>query len=125
MFVGRIYKLSSGDLHYIGSTQKTLAERLWRHRSYSKRTKTRKPSSYVLYQTGKPVTIQLLEEKTFQSSEDLRKCEQWHIENNECVNVRGSYYSKEKYNEYQKLYQRMYRKRNKVIPPSAQLTVKS
>ena len=119
---GKVYKMTMGDLIYIGSTcQKYLSQRLTQHtKSYNywfKNKDTQKKvsytSSYELYKIGKP-TITLLENCPCNSKDELLACERKHIQKFNCVNKRmkefpamvGQFNRK----EYDKLYKASYRK---------------
>ena len=73
--IGRVYIMRSGPLVYIGSTTLPLKDRLRGHRN-SKHT-----SSLALFQTGLPVTIELLEELEVAGKFDrkLREREQHYM----------------------------------------------
>ena len=82
---GKIYKITSGDLIYIGSTTSpTLARRLAQHVS-SFKTKKRITSSYQLIETGQYEII-LVELCPCNSKDELHARERFHIENTVCVN---------------------------------------
>ena len=92
----KVYKMTMGDLIYIGSTcQKYLCQRLTQHtKSYNywfKNKDTQKKvcymSSFELYKTGKP-TIILLENCPCNSKDELMACERKHIQKFNCVNMR-------------------------------------
>ena len=118
---GKVYKMTMGDLIYIGSTcQKYLCQRLTQHtKSYNywfKNKDTQKKvsytSSYELYKIGKP-SITLLENCPCNSKDELLACERKHIQQFNCVNRRmkgippmvGQFNRK----EYKKLYKEQHR----------------
>lgn len=87
---GKIYKITSGDLTYIGSTcEPTLARRLADHVSSYKRWKagTLKTnySVFPLIETGQ-YEITLIELCPCGSKDELTARERFHIETNVCVN---------------------------------------
>src|SRR6185437_8544640 len=91
---GKIYKLTSEqtDKIYIGSTIKSLEERLWAHKtaynaSNSGSHKTRKMSSFELLQYD-DVKIELLENWPCDSKKELEVCESCYIRHNKdrCIN---------------------------------------
>jgi hypothetical protein len=112
---GKIYKITSGDLTYIGSTtESTLARRLSGHVDACKRWKDGKKtftSSYPLIETGQ-YKITLIEICPCNTKDELTARERFHIESTVCVNknIPGRTY-KEWYEanadtlrEYQKTY---------------------
>lgn len=86
---GKIYKITSGDLTYIGSTtEPTLARRLADHVSCYKRWKAGKQhftTSCLLIETGQ-YEITLVELCPCNSKDELTARERFHIETNVCVN---------------------------------------
>ena len=88
---GKIYKITSGDLTYIGSTiQATLARRLSEHVCKFKRFqdgKERITTSFQLIETG-TYEITLIELYPCRSKDELHARERFHIENTVCVNKR-------------------------------------
>lgn len=86
---GKIYKITSGDLTYIGSTtEPTLARRLADHKSSYKKHKEGKRggcSSFSLIETGQ-YEITLVELYPCGSKDELTARERFYIETNECVN---------------------------------------
>jgi len=86
---GKIYKITSGDIIYIGSTcEPTLARRLAKHvANYTgfKKGKDHFISSYTLIETGQ-YEITLIELFPCGSKDELTARERFHIETNECVN---------------------------------------
>jgi len=85
----KIYKITSGDLTYIGSTtQSTLARRLSNHLTDYKQWKAGKRygcSSFPLIETGQ-YEITLIELCPCNSKDELTARERFHIETNKCVN---------------------------------------
>jgi len=93
---GKVYKMTIGDLIYIGSTcQKYLCQRQTQHtKSYNywvkykdKRKKVCYATAYELYKIGKP-TITLLENCPCKSKDELLACEYKYIQQFKCVNQR-------------------------------------
>jgi hypothetical protein len=88
---GKIYKITSGDKTYIGSTcEPTLARRLAKHIGHYKHWKKgnrSNMSSFSLIETGQ-YEITLIELCPCGSKDELRARERFHIETNECVNKR-------------------------------------
>ena len=86
---GKIYKITSGDLTYIGSTcEPTLARRLAGHVSGYKRFQNGKGynvTSFQLIETGQ-YEITLVELYPCGSKDELHARERFHIENMICVN---------------------------------------
>jgi len=86
---GKIYKITAGELTYIGSTtEPTLARRLSGHvRSYKqwKDGKTNFTSSYPLIEMGQ-YEITLIELFPCGSKDELNARERFHIESTVCVN---------------------------------------
>ena len=85
-----IYKIVCNDTKkiYIGSTIKTLSERLSEHKSDKTRYEQCKPNSSCVssYQLLDNCYIELIEKYNCTTDEELKAREQYHIENNECVN---------------------------------------
>lgn len=86
---GKIYKITAGDLTYIGSTcEPTLARRLTGHvRGYKmwKKEKATFTSSFPLIETGQ-YEITLIELFPCGSKDELHARERFHIESTVCVN---------------------------------------
>jgi hypothetical protein len=87
---GKIYKITSGDLTYIGSTcEPTLARRLSDHVSKYNRekngNKVRGSKSSQVIEKGQ-YEITLIELCPCNSKDELTARERFHIETNECVN---------------------------------------
>lgn len=114
--IGRVYKMTSGGLVYIGSTKNTLAQRLREHRSDFKRHQNGTKayiSSFELFQGDGGVIIELLEEYTDITKAELHKRERYFIENSECVNAAIPYRSKAEHAEIAKLNKKAYHEENK------------
>lgn len=86
---GKIYKITSGELTYIGSTcEPSLARRLSNHLSSYKCWKEGKRtgcSSFQLIESGQ-YEITLIELYPCGSKDELTARERFHIESNKCVN---------------------------------------
>ena len=85
---GKIYKLSAGDLIYIGSTIHPLPEWLIRHKKHYKqwvRTGKNYISSFQLFQLGEP-TMELIELFPCSSKRELRVRQGFHQQQTNCVN---------------------------------------
>jgi len=86
---GKIYKITAGELTYIGSTcEPTLARRLAGHVGGCKRWKAGTHhfyTSYPLIETGQ-YEITLVELWPCTSKDELTARERFHIESNVCVN---------------------------------------
>jgi hypothetical protein len=101
---GKIYKITSGDLTYIGSTTcSTVARRLVEHVSKFKGWKNGKglnTTSFQLIETGN-YEITLIELFPCNSKDELHARERFHIEANVCVNrIHPTRTKKEYYDEY-------------------------
>ena len=124
---GKIYKLWSPqgteDEIYFGSTCDEL-----RYRKHAHKQKTNYCKSKILFQKYDDVRIELIEEYSCNSKEELTKKEGEYIKNNKCLNkiipcrTHKEYYqdNKEKIQKYQennkekiKEYQKQYNKNNK------------
>ena len=92
--IGRVYKLTSGNLTYFGSTVSPIDLRFAQHKNNWKKQDMRE--SQILFDTKQPVTIECLEEIEVSRIRDvkLRKIEQRYIDNYDCVNVTRAYLSK-------------------------------
>jgi len=88
---GKIYKITAGNLTYIGSTcEPTLARRLAKHKSdYNawKNGKYAHTTSFTVIETGQ-YEITLIELFPCGSKDELTARERFHIETNVCVNQR-------------------------------------
>ena len=88
--IGSVYKLVSPlGLIYIGSTKKTLPERLSGHkaqfRQYNK-FKGKHSSSVKLFEESNNIKIELLEELKECSKIELLLLEKYYVDEQECVN---------------------------------------
>lgn len=123
---GKIYKITSGDLTYIGSTtEPTLARRMSEHVSAFKRLKagtlTANYSAFQVIDKGN-YEITLVELCPCNSKDELTARERFYIENTVCVNKvipgrthdesRKIYYEKNKEDIIEKV--KLYRDENKV-----------
>jgi hypothetical protein len=101
----KIYKITSGDLTYIGSTcEPTLARRLADHVSKYKRWKdgkNRLTTSFQLIEKG-DYQITLIELCPCGSKDELTSRERYWIENMVCVNKRIEGRTKKEYREANK-----------------------
>lgn len=121
---GKIYKITSGDLTYIGSTcEPTLAKRLANHVKTYKAWKEGKrglTTSFRLIETGQ-YEITLIELWSCNSKDELNARERYWIENTVCVNKKipgrtGQEYrevNKVTIAEYNKTYGKEYREANR------------
>jgi hypothetical protein len=117
---GKIYKIednSNGNI-YIGSTCKTLKERLSKHKSNYKRYLNGFGSNVRSYDIIKNnnFTIKLLEKCNIKTKQELYQRERYYVENNDCLNkqipgrtekeYKKAYRidNKDKINEYNKEY---------------------
>lgn len=86
---GKIYKITSGNLTYIGSTCRTLEKRLKGHISsyqhWCSHTHLRVCRAYLLIETGSYI-ITLIETYPCNSKKELECRERFYIENTVCVN---------------------------------------
>jgi len=85
---GKIYKITSGDLTYIGSTtQPTVAKRLAQHVGDFKKWKPGigKCTSYALIESG-DYTISLIESYPCNTKDELTARERFYIESMPCIN---------------------------------------
>jgi hypothetical protein len=114
--LGKIYKITSGDLTYIGSTcEPTLAKRLAKHIACFKQWKkgnSHDVTSYRLIETGL-YEITLVELCPCGSKDELTARERFHIENTVCVNKVIPGRTKKEYiidtKEYKSEYDKSYR----------------
>ena len=118
--IGRVYKLSSGDLDYYGSTVVSLNARKHKHK-YAAKVK-QGVSSQKLYETGLPVIMELLEEVAItQRNNDpaLAQRERYYIDNFPCVNHNRPAQTIEEKHEQQKLWHtkrtKAYRRRSYLL----------
>ncbi len=87
---GRIYKITSAqtDNIYIGSTTKSLERRLSNHKSDFKRylnNKTHYKSGYDIVKFDDAI-IEMIEEKEFETKDEMLFRERYFIEQNKCIN---------------------------------------
>tara|TARA_R110002012_G_scaffold15084_4_gene61022 strand:+ start:1062 stop:1529 length:468 start_codon:yes stop_codon:yes gene_type:complete len=85
---GKIYKLINETTkeQYIGSSQqKYLSNRLAQHKTDAKRNKNSTCSKWFI--ANNKISIHLIETIEFETIEELRMRERYHIENNDCVNI--------------------------------------
>ena len=99
---GIIYSITSNDKLYIGSTERTLKERIREHKCFD------------LYGMDRyNCEIKVLEEIEYIDKKELRQREQYHIDNNNCVNkLRANGLTKKEYDKlyYEKNKERLIRK---------------
>lgn len=105
---GQIYRIINSDLvQYYGSTTTELNIRFNAHKrgfnSWCKDNTKLYCSSYEVLK-GKNVEIELVYECPCSSKEELLKCEQVFIDNDDCVNKRRSFVTIEERKEKQKKY---------------------
>lgn len=106
---GKIYKLVSlvSNEYYIGSTIRPLYERKGNHistyKAWLKDKKYNVCHSYKLIEKG-DVDIILIENYPCNSREELYARERYHIENNDCINIRLPIKTKEEILERKKKY---------------------
>jgi hypothetical protein len=96
---GKIYKIVCNitDDVYIGSTTKTLKYRLERHLDSNCISKD-------IIKNG-DYKIELIENYPCNNNNELRKREQYYIDNLKCINIRNAYTDQKEYNkEYYKKY---------------------
>lgn len=93
---GVVYCITSNNNIYIGSTNRSLNQRLSNHKCFD------------LYDMDKfNYEIKVIEEVEYNNIKELRKREQFHIDNNECVNMKRAYGFDEK--EYQSNYYQLHK----------------
>ena len=114
---GRIYKITSAqtDNIYIGSTTKTLKQRLSTHKCDYKRylkNKTHYKSGYDIVKFDDAI-IELIEEKEFKDKKEMLFRERHYIEIYECVNRIIPIRTNEEHNNYHKEYNKKYKMDNK------------
>lgn len=83
-----IYKISGGDLIYIGSTNRPIEERFKQHkRNYNcwKEGKANFCSSFKIFDL---VGVEQCKLELLEQSETLKERERFHIQNTACVNIR-------------------------------------
>jgi hypothetical protein len=99
---GKIYKITGGDETYYGSTALTLKERMWAHKSnYNRWTNgvvDRKCACFNLFDKYgfDNCPIELVEDYPCETKKELLIREDWYMDNNECINEKSAYTSKEK-----------------------------
>ena len=104
---GKIYKIvcnKTGKVYVGSTTNHILSDRLSNHVSSYKRwllDKKHYVSSYEIFQENN-YFILLIENYPCKSKDELRAREQYHIDYNECVNMRKSLITKEQKIEYNK-----------------------
>ena len=77
---GIVYLIQSNNLNYVGSTEQTLQERLRKHNCFN------------LYDMNKnDYAVKVLEEIDFTDKSELRKREQYHMEQYECCNQKRAF----------------------------------
>ena len=105
---GRVYKLTSPetDKIYIGSTFKTLHQRLIRHKQHYRAYLRGKHNYYTSYDIIKlnDCKIELLEEKEVENKKQLREIEKVYMANNNCVNKFSALLTETERREYAKQY---------------------
>ena len=111
---GKVYKIVSGDLVYIGSTTApTLAKRLSQHILDFKKWKNGKSgmvSVYPLFET-KDYHIVLLESCPCNTKDELTARERFWIEQGECVNIiKKPFQTREEKLDYLRTYHKTYKK---------------
>ena len=89
-FIGKIYKIKSSktDNVYIGSTTKTLKQRLSKHKSDYKRYVNGSYHFITSFEILKhdDAIIELIEEKQFKDKNEMYLRERHFIENTKCIN---------------------------------------
>tara|TARA_R110000868_G_scaffold53158_1_gene167141 strand:- start:53 stop:631 length:579 start_codon:yes stop_codon:yes gene_type:complete len=115
--MGIVYMLSYGDMTYIGSTIRTMNNRMSSHKNQYKRWLEGKSYYCSSFDIIKNENYELLiiEEVKKETEEECREREQWWIEfygKDNLVNKRNSNGWNLKYN---KIYQKIYRNQNKEI----------
>lgn len=80
----KIYLLTNGLINYVGSTTRDLNIRYLEH---LKKAKKKKYSSYKLFESGKPVKIELIEEFEYKNKKEIIEKEKYYINKIECVNI--------------------------------------
>lgn len=91
--IGRVYRLYSDEYNYIGSTNKTLKQRLSQHECHYKMFLAghyHECDSFLIIETGK-YQIELLAEFQNIPERNLRKIEQECIDKTDCINEKHSY----------------------------------
>ena len=108
----KIYKVISkhSKLPYYGSTVQTLRKRYHGHNTTFRRGK--KHAVCELLKLG-DCKIELVEHYPCNTKEELIKREDYYIKNNDCINIRQAYMTKEYEKEYNKKYLKQHYKDNK------------
>jgi len=99
---GKIYRLTCNGLVYYGSTNQTLTERLYTHKSPRARC-----SSRLLFGLGE-VEIELVENYPCNNKRELEEREQYFIDNFECINKQNAFTTLEERKEYMKTFLKDY-----------------
>ena len=115
---GKVYAIicNKTGRRYVGSTcEPTLARRLAEHVQHFKKAK-KYITSFDIIKDG-DYYIVLLEACPCNSRDELRMCEQKHIDLCDCVNKHKAFQSKEELAEYNKQYLKQYyeQNRNKIV----------
>lgn len=105
---GKIYKITADDMTYYGSTIMTLQQR-FNHHKYNNGINICTSKSII--DTGKAI-IELVENFSCQSKNELHIRERYWIENNECVNKVLPIQTQEERKEYEKQYRDEHRDKN-------------
>ena len=97
---GKIYKITCGDETYYGSTAMTLRERMWLHKSNYKRWKNGTDSKCACFNLFDKYgfdncPIELVEDYSCETKKELLIREDWYMDNNDCINEKSAYTSKE------------------------------
>ncbi len=106
---GKIYKIidnTNGNI-YIGSTIRSLKRRLQLH-IHDLKKKVYLTSSEIIKNGN--YKIELIENYSCNNDEELRKREQYYIDNNKCVNKKKSYSNRKEIKLYFKNYHKKYDK---------------
>ena len=103
---GKIYKIvcNKTGLVYIGSTCRSLDERLKEHEYDSKRYLEKKTNIFIssIYVTfSKDCKIELIENYPCQNRKELEKKEYYYIANMECINIHRQSMSSYEYTKHQ------------------------
>jgi hypothetical protein len=123
MITGNIYKIINNQNEdiYIGSTIQKLSERMSGHRSKYRQWKAgtynENCKPFEMFDTVglENCQIILIENGQFESKPHLKMREQYHIDNNVCINKLRAHISPDEICEYQKIWASNYRKKNRDI----------